>query len=63
MKLYFEHFKQTYEEFLALSQLTTEILQSMGIILKGLSSRTGGIHSNRFTEFDHSDNEMEEGSE
>lgn len=34
----------------------------MGIILKGLSSRTG-IHSNRFTEFDHSDNEVEEGTE
>ena len=56
MKLYFEQFKSTYVEFLSLSELTTEILQSMGIILKGLSNdhrrMTAGIVTNRFTEFD-----------
>jgi len=51
MKLFFEHFKLTYIEFLSLAELTTEILQSMGIILKGLSNdrrMTAGIHSDRF---------------
>lgn len=64
MKLYFDHFTQTYLEFLSLSELTTEILQSMGIILKGLSNdrrMTAGIQSNRFAEFeDETEQEMME---
>ncbi len=63
MKLYFEQYKQSYNEFLALSELTTQILQSMGIILKGLRSdrHHSGIHSNRFSEFDdEAEQEMEE---
>lgn len=64
MKLYFDSFKQMYKEFDALSELTLAILQSMGIILKGLSSptrRTQGKITNRFTEFDDEDEqEMEE---
>ena len=62
MKLYFEHFKSTYVEFLSLSELTTEILQSMGIILKGLSNdhrrMTAGIVTNRFSEFDDEQEQM-----
>ena len=61
MKLYFDSFKQMYKEFDALSELTQAILQSMGIILKGLSSpRTQGKITNRFSEFDDDEAEMEE---
>ena len=53
MKLYFEQFKQTYQEFLSLAELTTEILQSMGVILRQISGgRATGIVNNRFMEFD-----------
>ena len=37
MKLAFENFVQGHDEFVALSDLTTEILMSMGIILRSLS--------------------------
>lgn len=62
MKLSFESFKQVYKEFEALSELTTEILASMGIILKGLSSSQhpkGGVNATRFTEFDEDDDEQQ----
>jgi len=36
MKVYFNNFKQSHDEFLALAELTTEILMSMGIILRSL---------------------------
>ena len=60
MKLSFESFKQVYKEFEALSELTTEILASMGIILRGLSlsqQPKGGVNATRFTEFDEDDDE------
>ena len=69
MKLYFDHFKSNYQEFQALYELTHSILQSMGIVpLKSLVSSnnercTGGIQTNRFTEFDDDEEQemMEEG--
>lgn len=62
MKLYYESFRSTYMEFLALSELTNLVLQSMGIILKGLrSGQTSGIQANRFNEFsDDEEQQMEE---
>ena len=36
MKLYYDNFKQYHDEFVALADLTTEILMSMGIILRSL---------------------------
>ena len=62
MKLSFESFKQVYKEFEALSELTTEILASMGIILRGLSlsqQPKGGVNATRFTEFDEDDDEQQ----
>ena len=62
MKLSFESFKQVYKEFEALSELTTEILASMGIILRGLSQSQhpkGGKNTTRFTEFDEDDDEQQ----
>ena len=65
MKLYFENFKQAYKEFLALSELVTAILSSMGIILRGLTDsranrKTSGMKSNKFTEWDDEENSEEE---
>lgn len=53
MKLYYENFRSTYLEFLALSELTNLVLQSMGIILKGLRNghTTSGKQASRFNEF------------
>ena len=61
MKLYYENYRQTYSEFLALSELTTLILQSMGIILKGLNTdrHTSGMQASRFTEFSEDDEEQQ----
>ena len=61
MKLFFDNFKAVYEEFAALSELTTEILQSMGIILlKSLTPvASNGLHTNRFSEFDDDDDDDE----
>ena len=62
MKLFFDNFKAVYEEFAALSELTTEILQSMGIILlKSLTPvASNGLHTNRFSEFDDDDEEYDD---
>ena len=46
MKLFFDNFKQYHDEFVALADLTTEILMSMGIILRSLQQnlgRSGGV--------------------
>ena len=65
MKLYMDNFRQVYEEFQALSELTTEILQSMGIILlKTLTPvAANGVITNRFTEFDDDDELFEDDDE
>ena len=65
MKLYMDNFRQVYEEFQALSELTTEILQSMGIILlKTLTPvAANGVITNRFTEFDDDDEMYEDDDE
>ena len=53
MKLYFDNFKQCYAEFDILTDLVREVLASMGIIFRRLSSKGhGGVHTNRFSEFD-----------
>ena len=48
LKLFFDSFRQSHDEFVALSELTTEILMSMGIILRSLQQtigRQGGMHA------------------
>ena len=61
MKLYFDNFRQIYSEFQVLSELTTKILASMGIILRPLNAGPGrnGVHTSRFNEFDEEDEEQE----
>ena len=58
MKIFFDNFRQTQAEFLALAQLTKEILQSMGIILRALKGTTprGGVNKPHFDEFDDDHN-------
>ena len=60
LKLFFENFKSSHEEFTVLQDLTTEILASMGIILRSLRKqnlgRSGGVESANFREdFDDED--------
>ena len=61
MKIFFDNFRQTQAEFLALAQLTKEILQSMGIILRALKGTTprGGVNKPHFDEFDDDEEEQE----
>lgn len=62
MKLHIDNFKVIYKEFLALSELTTMILQKQGILLKSLTQtarhNSTGLVSTRFNEFDETQ-EME----
>lgn len=63
MKLFYENYRQIYNEFLALSELTTMVLQSMGIILKGLNLHNSGVQKSRFTEFSDDDEQEQEMAE
>jgi len=62
MKLYFDNFKQIYHEFTVLSELTTKILASMGIILRPLQASAGraGVLTTHFSEFGEEDEEEQQ---
>ena len=60
MKLFFDNFRATQAEFLALAELTKEILAEMGIILRSLKNdRRNGVNKSHFNEFDDDDEEQE----
>jgi len=52
LKLFFTHYRTTYKEFIILSEMTTTILQDMGIFLKTFTRKRSDRKPAHFMDFE-----------